>query len=95
MTGTPKADDAATGRRDYVFTGGGLPKAADPILSEMNTAQLDKAIAQVRRLMQEASSRMEFLEAAQYRDEMFKLDEIKLRRQKSEAGKENIGQKTN
>jgi excinuclease ABC subunit B len=45
----------------------------------MTPQQLDKAIARVRRLMNEAASRMDFMEAAQYRDEMFKLEALKKR----------------
>lgn len=52
---------------------------ADPIISAMTPQQLDKAIARVRRLMNEAASRMDFMEAAQYRDEMFKLESLKKR----------------
>ncbi|MCQ2066272.1 MAG: excinuclease ABC subunit UvrB [Bacteroidaceae bacterium] len=50
---------------------------ADPVVEYMSDSQLDKAIARVRRLMNEASSRLDFLEAAQYRDEMFKLESLK------------------
>lgn len=52
---------------------------ADPIISAMTPQQLDKAIARTRRLMNEAASRMDFMEAAQYRDEMFKLEALKKR----------------
>lgn len=52
---------------------------ADPIISAMTPQQLDKAIARTRRLMNEAASRMDFMEAAQYRDEMFKLESLKKR----------------
>ena len=50
---------------------------ADPVISAMSPQQLDKAIARTRRLMNEAASRMDFMEAAQYRDEMFKLEALK------------------
>ena len=50
---------------------------ADPVISSMTPQQLDKAIARTRRLMNEAASRMDFMEAAQYRDEMFKLEAFK------------------
>lgn len=50
---------------------------ADPVISTMTPQQLDKAIARVRRLMNEAASRMDFMEAAQYRDELFKLEALK------------------
>ncbi len=51
-------------------------KIADPVVGYMDSSQLGKAIARVRRLMTEAASRMDFIEAAQYRDEMFKLEEM-------------------
>ena len=53
---------------------------ADPVISSMTPQQLDKAIARTRRLMNEAASRMDFMEAAQYRDEMFKLELLKKER---------------
>ena len=55
---------------------------ADPILAGMTANQLDVAIARTRKLMSQASARMDFMEAAQYRDEMFKLEA--LRQEKSE-----------
>ena len=51
--------------------------AQDPVIASMTPQQLDKAIARTRRLMNEAASRMDFMEAAQYRDEMFKLEALK------------------
>lgn len=50
---------------------------ADPVIAKMTPLQLDKAIARTRRLMNEAAGRMDFMEAAQYRDEMFKLESLK------------------
>ncbi len=50
--------------------------ACDPIVEYMNAEQLKKSIERTKRLMQEAADRMEFIEAAQYRDEMFKLQEL-------------------
>ena len=50
---------------------------ADPVISAMTPQQLDKAIARTRRLMNEAASRMDFMEAAQYRDDMFKLESLR------------------
>ncbi len=54
---------------------------ADPVIATMTPQQLDKAIARTRRLMNEAASRMDFMEAAQYRDEMFKLESLKVNSQ--------------
>jgi excinuclease ABC subunit B len=50
--------------------------AADPILEYMDRAQLEKSIANTKRLMQEAAKKLEFLEAAKYRDEMLRLEEL-------------------
>ena len=50
--------------------------ACDPIVEYMSAEQLKKSIERTRRLMEQAAERMEFIEAAQYRDEMFKLQEI-------------------
>lgn len=50
--------------------------ACDPIVEYMSAEQLKKSIERTRRLMNEAADKMEFVEAAQYRDEMFKLQEL-------------------
>ena len=47
--------------------------ACDPIVEYMSREQLEKSITRTRRLMEEAAKKMEFIEAAQYRDEMFRL----------------------
>jgi excinuclease ABC subunit B len=47
----------------------------------MSAEQLKKSIERTRRLMQEAADKMEFIEAAQYRDEMFKLQELLKRKE--------------
>ncbi|MDR3267584.1 MAG: excinuclease ABC subunit UvrB [Tannerella sp.] len=49
---------------------------ADPIVQYMNREQLKNAIEQTKRQMEEAARKLEFLEAAQYRDEMVKLQEL-------------------
>jgi excinuclease ABC subunit B len=53
-----------------------LGKAADPIVEYMSRSQLEKSIARTRKLMQEAAKQLNFAEAAQYRDEMFRLEEL-------------------
>ncbi len=50
--------------------------AADPVVKYMNKEQLQKAIERSRRMMVEAAKKMEFIEAAQYRDELVKLEEM-------------------
>jgi excinuclease ABC subunit B len=49
---------------------------ADPIIALMKQPQLEKAIDKARKAMYEASKRLDFLEAAQYRDEVLKLEEL-------------------
>lgn len=53
----------------------------DPVVRSMNADQLERAIERTRRLMLDASKKMDFLTAAQYRDEMFKLEQVKSERQ--------------
>lgn len=50
--------------------------AADPIIQYMNKKQLEKSIERTRKLMQEAAKNLEFLQAAQYRDELLKLENL-------------------
>ena len=49
--------------------------AADPIICSMTEEQLRKSIDNTIKLMKEAAKRMEFLPAAQYRDELVRLQE--------------------
>ena len=49
---------------------------ADPIVEYMTRPQLEKSIEQTRKRMQEAAKKLEFIEAAQYRDELLRLEEI-------------------
>ncbi len=62
--------------KEYALSQERTQQVADPIVEYMSDAQLDKAIARVRRLMNDAAARLDFLEAAQYRDEMFKLQSL-------------------
>lgn len=50
--------------------------AADPVVQYMSKPQLEKSIQRTRKLMQEAAKKLEFIEAAQYRDELLKLEDI-------------------
>ena len=50
--------------------------AADPIVQYMTKPQMEKAIERTRKLMQEAAKKLEFIEAAQYRDELLRLEDI-------------------
>lgn len=50
--------------------------AADPIVQYMSKEQLQRSIDRTRKLMQEAAKKLEFIEAAQYRDELIKLEDM-------------------
>lgn len=50
--------------------------AADPIVQYMTKPQMEKTIERTRKLMQEAAKKLEFIEAAQYRDELLKLKDM-------------------
>jgi excinuclease ABC subunit B len=47
----------------------------DPVVRYMSRPQLEKLIENTRKLMYTASEKMEFLEAAQYRDELYRLEQ--------------------
>lgn len=49
---------------------------ADPIMEYMTHDQLEKSIERSRKLMQEAAKKLDFIEAAQYRDEMLRMEEM-------------------
>ena len=50
--------------------------AADPVEQRMSREQLEQSIENTRRLMNKASEAFEFLQAAQYRDELFRLEKL-------------------
>lgn len=50
--------------------------AADPVVQYMSRPALEKAMEKTRKAMQEAARKLEFIEAAQYRDELMKLEEL-------------------
>ena len=50
--------------------------AADPVVQYMTKPQMEKAIERTRKQMQEAAKKLEFIEAAQYRDELLRLEDI-------------------
>lgn len=51
----------------------GYAYAADPIVKRMTKKQLEKSIADTTLLMKEAAKNLDFLQAAQYRDEILRL----------------------
>ena len=49
--------------------------AADPIVERMTRQQLEKSIENTTKLMKEAARNLDFLQAAQYRDEILRLQQ--------------------
>lgn len=70
QTQTPNKPKAYTGAEDMGI------KAADPLYTHMNKEQLEKAIAQNRKLMEQAAKQLNFIEAAGYRDEILRLESL-------------------
>ena len=50
--------------------------AADPIVQQMSRQQLEKSIANTTTLMKQAAKALDFIQAAQYRDEIIRLEEL-------------------
>lgn len=49
---------------------------ADPVVQYMNRSQLEKTIERTKKQMAEAAKKLDFIEAAQFRDELVKLQEL-------------------
>ncbi|MBR2638025.1 MAG: excinuclease ABC subunit UvrB [Bacteroidaceae bacterium] len=70
-------DKKNTGKSlSYAFDNTQPAIACDPIVEYMTPQQLEKSIARTKRLMENAAEKMDFIEATQYRDEMFRLQEL-------------------
>lgn len=50
--------------------------AAEPVIKNMNVKDLEKAINNAKHHMEEAAKKLDFMEAAQWRDEMIRLEAI-------------------
>lgn len=73
-TNTQRTEQKATAQ-SYAEPESYVRTVADPIVQYMNADQLKKSIERTRKLMQEAAKRLDFLEAAQYRDELLKMED--------------------
>ena len=70
-----EAAGTTQGSKAYIETSSNT-MAADPIVQYMTKPQMEKTIERTRKLMQEAAKKLEFIEAAQYRDELLKLEDM-------------------
>ena len=57
----------------YVEPDNGMLFAADPVITKMSREQLEKSIENTTALMKQAAKDLDFLQAAQYRDEIIRL----------------------
>ena len=57
----------------YIEPDNGMLFAADPVITKMSRAQLEKSIENTTALMKQAAKDLDFLQAAQYRDEIIRL----------------------
>ncbi|MCL2561967.1 MAG: excinuclease ABC subunit UvrB [Rikenellaceae bacterium] len=72
---TSGADMSGFGNVVYPLVGGKLATAADVRGEYVTVAELEAAIADAKKKMEEAALRLDFLEAARYRDLMYALKE--------------------
>lgn len=63
-------------RKQYYTEPENISIAADPVISYMSKAELEKNIELTRKKMMEAAKQTNFIEAAQYRDEIIKLEDL-------------------
>ncbi len=71
----PQSEENTKQPKSYNLTDEKPLVAADPIIEYMSREQLAKSIERTRKLMTEAAKKLDFIEAAQYRDELLKLEE--------------------
>ena len=60
----------------YAYVGPEPSLVADPVVQYMNRKQLEKAIERTKKQMMEAAKKLDFIEAAQFRDELVKLEDL-------------------
>ncbi len=74
--GTKTENDASKPTGTYYVEPDRPNVAADPILEYMSREQLEKSIENTTVMMKEAAKRMDFIQAAQYRDEIIRLKDL-------------------
>ena len=71
-----QGEKTTTSPKAYAEAPQEIQTAADPIIEYMSKEQLQRSINRTRKLMQEAAKKLNFIEAAQYRDELLKLEDL-------------------
>jgi len=64
------------GERRYILPDEDAHMVADPIMRSMTEADLRKSIMHTTQLMKEAAKNLDFIQAAQYRDELLRLQDL-------------------
>ena len=64
--------EAESARQQEFDRGAGI--AADPVVAYMTTQQMRDAIERLRGQMMDAAKNMDFIQAAQYRDELLRME---------------------
>ncbi|MDF9830728.1 excinuclease ABC subunit UvrB [Parabacteroides sp. PF5-6] len=67
--------DKSAGAEQRMYIEPEASLVADPVIRYMTRPQLEKSIERTKKLMTEAAKKLEFIEAAQYRDELIKLQD--------------------
>lgn len=60
----------------YAYVEPEISTAADPVVSFMNKSQLEKSIERTKKMMTESAKKLDFIQAAQYRDELVRLQDM-------------------
>jgi len=72
---TSVAGGKSDGRKTY-FENTNIDVAADPVVAYMNKDQIAKTIQKTRKKMEEAVKELDFISAANFRDELFGLEKL-------------------
>lgn len=72
-TGTENTRNSNNDPMAYTGPDENVAFAADPIVKRMTRPQLEKSIADTTQLMKQAAKELDFIQAAQYRDEIIRL----------------------
>ena len=72
----PEETEKQTKAKAYTEDTPGTKMVADPIIQYMTKNQLKASIESTRKLMQMAAKNLNFIEAAQYRDELIRLEDL-------------------
>ena len=74
--GTTQTETKKTGPKPYIEHTIDNAMAADPIIKDMSVDDLQRSMKSAKRKMEEAAKRLDFIDAAQWRDEMLKLEKL-------------------